>query len=43
MRAEQPVPQGERSSFPGSIATVLRLTLTPFSSVSGSANSQKEI
>ena len=43
MRAEQPVPQGDLSSLPGSIATVLRLTGIPFSSPRGSVNSQNEI
>lgn len=43
MRAEHPVPVGERSSLPGSIATVFLLTLAPFTSLIGSVNWQKDI
>ncbi len=43
MRAEQPVPQGERSILPGRMATALAPEGVPLSSVSGAANWQKEM
>ncbi len=43
MRAEQPVPVGERSTLPGRIATALAPVHAPFSATSGPANWQKEM
>lgn len=43
MRAEHPVPHGERSSLPGSITTVLRPVNTPSIDSTGLVNWQKEI
>ena len=37
MRAEQPVPQGERSIFPGRIATALAPVRMPSSTLTGAA------
>ena len=43
IRAEQPVPVGERSILPGRTTTALAPVSTPFSEVNGPANWQKEI
>ena len=43
MRAEQPVPVGERSILPGRIATALRPVSSPSIRSTGAANWQKEI
>jgi len=43
IRAEQPVPQGERSILPGRIATAFAPLSIPFSLVNGAANWQNEM
>ncbi|MNU10193.1 hypothetical protein D3C72_2572080 [compost metagenome] len=43
MRAEQPVPQGERSILPGRMTTALAPVATPFSYSTGAAIWQKEM